>query len=91
MARATSTTNNADAGVPSAPDATGALPSFDSKNYRGRGSNPHGPRVRGILSPLRLPIPPPRLGLGCCQGRSIHGDDLGRKGNKLTRVRDIHD
>ena len=28
---------------------------------RGRGSNPHGPfRVLGILSPLRLPIPPPR-------------------------------
>ena len=52
MARATSTTNNAEAGVPSAPDATGALTSFDSKNYRERGSNPHGPRARGILSPL---------------------------------------
>ncbi len=26
----------------------------------GRESNPHSPKDRGILSPLRLPIPPPR-------------------------------
>ncbi len=27
---------------------------------RGRESNPHGPEVRGILSPVRLPVSPPR-------------------------------
>ncbi len=28
--------------------------------YRGPDSNRHGTKFRGILSPLRLPIPPPR-------------------------------
>lgn len=30
-----------------------------NKECPGRGSNPHGLRGRGILSPLCLPIPPP--------------------------------
>ncbi len=33
----------------------------DKNKCRGRGSNPHGLLGHGILSPERLPVPPPRL------------------------------
>ena len=33
----------------------------------GRESNSYGDKLRGILSPLRLPIPPPRRGRECTQ------------------------